>query len=240
VDKILDVSLVTLKDMQTGDLLAEIELWEREPKLQRCVLSEHDQAGQVFNLVHGRVYIVVVHVFRESSAQPNPVSQVRFPLCRVLCSPDLRCLPPLSLTRMPLPPHAGARRITAEGGQPMLLSVGVVPAELSKALPNCVSAAAVWNPAQSGSTSFLQAIKYPAVRKAQFDIQLELTDLPGQTTSLTPQLNFLPHATEKAALKIARAKLWADDKYMQLTPDTKNLTNGAIFVARLAAKAAML
>jgi hypothetical protein len=35
VDKILDVSLITLKDMQTGDLLAEIELWEREPKLQR-------------------------------------------------------------------------------------------------------------------------------------------------------------------------------------------------------------
>jgi hypothetical protein len=53
VDKILDVSLVTLKDMQTDDLLAEIELWEREPELQRCVLSEHDQAGQVFNLIHG-------------------------------------------------------------------------------------------------------------------------------------------------------------------------------------------
>jgi serine/threonine protein kinase len=79
VDKILDVSLITLKDMQTGDLLAEIELWEREPKLQRCVLSEHDQAGQVFNLVHGCTYIVVVHVFRESSSQPNPVSQVRVP-----------------------------------------------------------------------------------------------------------------------------------------------------------------
>jgi hypothetical protein len=42
-----------LKDMQTDDLLAEIELWEREPELQRCVLSEHDQAGQVFNLIHG-------------------------------------------------------------------------------------------------------------------------------------------------------------------------------------------
>ena len=131
-------------------------------------------------------------------------------------------------------------RITADGGQPMLLSVGVVPDELTKALPNCVSAAAVWDPAQSGSTSFLQAIKYPAVRTAQFDIQLELTDLPGQTTSLTPTLNFIPHASEKAALKIARAKLWANDKYMQLTPDTKNLINGAIFVARLAAKAAML
>jgi serine/threonine protein kinase len=77
VDKILDVSLVTLKDMQTGDLLAEIELWEREPKLQRCILSQHDQAGDVFNLVHGCTYIVVVHVFRESSSQPNPVSQVR-------------------------------------------------------------------------------------------------------------------------------------------------------------------
>jgi len=110
----------------------------------------------------------------------------------------------------------------------------------TKPLPNCVSAAAVWNPAQSGSTSFLQAPKYPAVRKAQFDIQLELTDLPGQTTSLTPSLNFLPHATEKAALKIARAKLWANDKYMQLTPATKNLINGAIFVARVAAKAAMM
>jgi hypothetical protein len=131
-------------------------------------------------------------------------------------------------------------RITAEGGQPMLLSVGVVPDELTKALPNCVSAAAVWNPAQSGSATFLQAIKYPAVRKAQFDIQLDLTDLPDQTTSLTPSLNFMPHASEKAALKVARAKLWANDKCMQLTPDTKNLINGAIFVARVAAKAAML
>ena len=131
-------------------------------------------------------------------------------------------------------------RITAEGGQPMLLSVGVVPDELTKALPNCVSAAAVWNPAQSGSTSFLQAPKYPAVRKAQFDILMELTDLPGQTTSLTPTLSFMPHASEKAALKVARAKLWANDKYMQLTPATKNLINGAIFVARVAAKAAVL
>ena len=77
VDRILDVSLVKLKDMQTGDLLAEIELWEREPKLKRCILSEHDQAGDVFNLVHGRTYIVVVNVFRESSSQANPVSQVR-------------------------------------------------------------------------------------------------------------------------------------------------------------------
>jgi serine/threonine protein kinase len=84
VDKILDVSLVTLKDMQTGDLLAEIDLWERTPKLQRCVLSEHDQAGDVFNLVHGCTYFVVVHVFRENSSQPNPVSQVRLP--SVVCS----------------------------------------------------------------------------------------------------------------------------------------------------------
>jgi hypothetical protein len=131
-------------------------------------------------------------------------------------------------------------RITAEGGQPLLLSAEGVPAELSKALPNCVSAAAMWDPAQSGSATFLQAIKYPAVRKAQFDIQLELTDLPGQTTSLTPQLSFMPHATEKAALKVARAKLWANDKYMQLTPGTKAMIQGAIVVARVAAKAAML
>jgi hypothetical protein len=50
---------------------------------------------------------------------------------------------------------------------------------------------------------------------------LALTELPGQTTSLTPQLSFVPQATEKAALKVARAKLWAIDKYMQLTPGTK-------------------
>jgi hypothetical protein len=117
----------------------------------------------------------------------------------------------------------------------MLLSLGAVPDELTKALPDCVSVAAVWDPAQSGSTSFLQAPKYPAVRKAQFDIQLELTDLPGQTTSLTPKLKFMPHASEKVALKIARAKLWVDDTYMQLTPGTKNLIKGAIFVARFAA-----
>jgi len=31
-----------------------------------------------------------------------------------------------------------------------------------------------------------------------------------------------------------------NDKYMQLTPATKNLINGSIFVARVAAKAAMM
>ena len=76
MDRILDVSLVTGKDMQTGDLLSEIELWKREPKPQRCILSQHDQAGDVFNLVHDRAYIVVVNVFCESSSQVNPVSQV--------------------------------------------------------------------------------------------------------------------------------------------------------------------
>ena len=131
-------------------------------------------------------------------------------------------------------------RITAEGGQSLLLPVGAVPQELAKALPNSVSAAAVWDPKKCASATFLQAIKYPAVRKAQFEIQLELTDLPGQTTSLTPQLNFLPHATEKAALKMARTKAWANDKYMQLTPGTKAMIQGAIVVARVAAKAAML
>jgi hypothetical protein len=131
-------------------------------------------------------------------------------------------------------------RITAEGGQPLLLPVGAVPQELAKALPNSVSAAAVWDPKKCGSATFLQPPKYPAVRKAQFDIQLELTDLPGQPTSLTPQLSFVPHATEKVALKVARAKLWADDKYMQLTPGTKAMIKGAIVVARVAARAAML
>ena len=97
VDRILDVSLVTLKDMQTGDLLAEIELWEREPKLQRCILSQHDRAGDVFNLVHGRSYIVVVNVFRESASQANPVSKVRSLvdaarwLCVCLCLPSRQC-----------------------------------------------------------------------------------------------------------------------------------------------------
>jgi hypothetical protein len=131
-------------------------------------------------------------------------------------------------------------RITAENGQSLLLPVGAVPEGLTKALPNCVSAAVYWDPAQSGSTSFLEMPKYPAVRKAQFEILLELTDLPGQTTSLTPTLNFLPHKEEKAALKMARTKAWANDTYMQLTPGTKAMIQGAIVVARVAAKAAML
>ena len=71
-------------------------------------------------------------------------------------------------------------------------------------------------------------------------MSLQLTDLPRQTTSLTPHLSFVPHATEKAALKVARAKLWANDKYMQLTPGTKAMIQGAIVVGRVAAKAAML
>jgi hypothetical protein len=34
--------------------------------------------------------------------------------------------------------------------------------------------------------------------------------------------------------------LWANDKYMQLTPGTKAMIQGAIVVARVAAKAAAL
>ena len=100
-----------------------------------------------------------------------------------------------------------------------------------------------WKKASSHSLNSrpsIISVKYPAVRKAQFEIQLELTDLPGQTTSLTPQLNFLPHETEKAALNMARTKAWANDKYMQLTPGTKAMIQGAIVVARVAARAAML
>jgi serine/threonine protein kinase len=106
VDRILDVTEVTLKDMQMGDLLAEIDLWEREPKLQRCVLSKHDHAGQVFNLVDDRTYIVVVNVFRESSTQPNPVSQVRIvlvvPPARVFAFPSLPQFMPSLMTSLTL------------------------------------------------------------------------------------------------------------------------------------------
>jgi hypothetical protein len=89
-------------------------------------------------------------------------------------------------------------------------------------------------------TSTSAPIEFPAMHKAQVEIQLEPTDLPGQTTSLTPQLGFVPHATEKAALKVAHAKLWANDKYMQLTLGTKAMIQGAIVVAHVAAKAAVL
>jgi hypothetical protein len=106
---------------------------------------------------------------------------------------------------------------------------------LRPSYPDC----RLWNPKASGSASFLEPIKYTAVRTAQFEIQLELTDLPGQSTSLTPQLSFVPHATEKAALKVARAKLWTNDKYMQLTPGTKAMIQGAIVVARVAVRAAV-
>ena len=132
-------------------------------------------------------------------------------------------------------------RITAEGGESLLLPVGAVPQELAKALPNSVSAAAVWEPTKCGSATFLQPIKYPAVRRAQCEIQLELTDLPGQTTSLTPQLSFVPHATEKAALKVARAKLISQRQVHAAHAGHQGEDPGRrIVVACVAAKAALL
>jgi hypothetical protein len=71
-------------------------------------------------------------------------------------------------------------RITAEGGESLLLPVYAVPQELAKALPNSVSASVVWVRKKCGFATFLQPTKYPAVRKARFEIQLELTDLPGR------------------------------------------------------------
>jgi len=46
------------------------------------------------------------------------------------------------------------------------------------------------------------------------------------------------YTKEKVGLKAQRAKNWANDEFMKLTPGTRQLIKGAVVVTKMAVKAA--
>ena len=135
---------------------------------QACLVSEHELAGPVINLVKGSVYLLTVHIFCEGSHAPNPVARVH-----------------------------GITLVT-EDGQPLTLKVVDTPEEHRKPLPNCVTVAAMWNPALCQSAELLRPTKWPETRGLQLELELELTALPGETSALSLSLSFLVRSRRPA------------------------------------------
>ena len=221
---------------------------------QPCLVSEHDRAGPVFNMVVGCTYLLTLHIFCEGSHGANPVAKVH-----------------------------GITLVT-EDGQPLKLKVVDTPEEHRKPLPNCVTVAAMWVPAMCKSKSLLTPTKWPETRTLQALIDLELTALPGEVSTLVTEvgvqvrrratssvahrraLDFRTrdkgakgsqgrprahcrrrgartaaaqvHSKERPGLKLLRAKNWLLDKYMDLTPATRAMLRGIALATKLVAKVA--
>eukprot|EP00976_Prorocentrum_cordatum_P106813 1194527-Prorocentrum_minimum.AAC.3 len=207
LERVLDMQMTTLSDMQMGDLVIEIDIQETKPRAQPCLLTDHDKAGSTFNLVNGCSYSMVLNMFREGGNMTNPVKRVS----RLIVKTEDGDALPLA----PVPTNAWEK----------------------KALPNCVSVSAPFDPADCRLLT--TATKWPDVRTVSLEIYLELTDVEGREVPLMPTINFQVHASETPALKALRAKNWAENRYNNLAPSTRRLIKGMVVVARLAKKAAI-
>jgi hypothetical protein len=49
---------------------------ELKPKDQACLLTNHEYAGQTFHLVNGRLYLLIINLFREGGNMLNPIKRV--------------------------------------------------------------------------------------------------------------------------------------------------------------------
>jgi hypothetical protein len=101
-----------------------------------------------------------------------------------------------------------------------------------------VTVAAAWDPAACRSAALLTPTIWPYWRTVRVQLDLELVDLPGQITSITPELRFLVYTKEKVGLKAQRLKSWANDEFMKLSPNTRKMIKGAVVVTKVAVKAA--
>ena len=124
------------------------------------MLSEHEHAGPVFNFVQGQTLLMEVNIFREGAHVTNPVAKVH------------------GIT------------IVTEDGEPLTLQVQDAPAGSKKALPNCLTVTAPWDPKECKSAALLDPTKWPETRDVQVQLHLELTELPGKTTTVSPPLRF--------------------------------------------------
>jgi len=203
--------MTTLSDMQVGDLLVEIDLQEITPKRQPCLLTAHERAGNTFNLVNGRKYILVLSLFREGGNMKNPVQTIK------------------------------ESTLHTEDGKPLHLLPKPMPPQTSTPLPNCLTVGVLFDATRCLSASLLRATKFPEYRTIKMDISLELESAPGKTTSLMPSVHFQVHETETVSLKARHAKNWAKDKYTEkLSPSTRRTIKGVIVVAKMAAGVLMM
>lgn len=209
LEQVLDMQMTTISDMQVGDLIIEIDLQELSPKVQPCLLTEHEVAGQTFHLVKGREYIMIVNLFREGGNMPNPIKRVN------------------KLT------------VYTADGLPLELLPNPTPARSKKPLPNCETVSALFNAADCRAPLMSTATKWPDYRTVDLEISLELNSVQGKDVLLMPALYFQVHATESIALKALQAKNWAEDRYMKLAPSTRKMLKGMIVVAKMATKAAV-
>ncbi|KAK3268131.1 hypothetical protein CYMTET_23350, partial [Cymbomonas tetramitiformis] len=71
VEETARLAAVSVTEMQAGSLMAvEVQLRETSPKQQSCILTEHERAGPVFNLVPQCHYQLELIIFREGAGWP--------------------------------------------------------------------------------------------------------------------------------------------------------------------------
>ena len=137
-----------------------VDWQELTPKQQPCLLTEHEVAGQTFNLVNGHQYLMFINLFREGENMPNPIKKVN------------------RLT------------VNTADGLPLQLLPDLTPARSKKPLPNCMSVSAPFNAAGCRAPLMATATKWPDYRTVNLEISLELNNTQGKDVLLMPALYF--------------------------------------------------
>jgi hypothetical protein len=133
---------------------------ELAPKVQPCLLTAHEVAGQTFHLVKGRQYLMIVNLFREGGNMPNPIKRVN------------------RLT------------VNTADGVALHLIPDATPARSKKPLPNCVTVSALFNAADCRAPSMSATTTWPDYRTVDLEISLELNSTQGKDVLLMPALYF--------------------------------------------------
>ncbi|KAK3283292.1 hypothetical protein CYMTET_9011 [Cymbomonas tetramitiformis] len=205
VEETARLAAVSVSEMQAGSLLVEVQLTETSPKRQTCILSEHERAGPVFNLVPQCHYQLELTIFREGTRLANPVKAI---VSAVFHTVD---------------------------GMPLALGLLPAPTAHAPRLPNGVTFMGAWAPAMCQSTLLMTKTKWPHTREAALELELELHDLPGKPVTIRQGLHFVVHKKNGAKLRALRAYEWTKQEYLNLTPETRGAIRGVIFAVETAA-----
>eukprot|EP00854_Cymbomonas_tetramitiformis_P013131 gene13131-biopygen13524 len=206
VEETARLAAVSVTEMQVGSLMVEVQLTEISPKQQSCILSEHERAGPVFNLVPQCHYRLELTIFREGGRMTNPVKSV-----------------------------VSAVVHTADGA-PLPLGLLPAPAATATRLPNGLAFVGTWAPTMCQSTLLVTKTKWPHTREAALELQLELYDQPGKPVTIRQGLHFVVHKKDGAKLRALRAYEWAKQEYLNMTPETRAAIRGVVFAVETAAK----
>ncbi|KAK3235608.1 hypothetical protein CYMTET_54198 [Cymbomonas tetramitiformis] len=212
VEETAHLAAVNVSEMQAGGLMVEVNLTETAPKRQSCILSEHERAGPVFNLVLQCQYHLDITIFREGGGKLlNPVKAI---LGAIFITTDGNPLP-IGLLPAPLAPNTSS-------------------AELSR-LPNSLVFVGAWAPSMCQSTLLVTKTKWPETRQVTLELQLELHDLPGRPVTIRHDLHFVVHKKDGAKLRALRAYQWAKQEYLNMTPETRAAIQGMVFAVQTGA-----